>query len=74
MHVSINDPRVVTHARPSVDRMYPAACMKAIMSSSIERERGRGLEIEIKAEYIVGSMTFDVHLCFHLRILNYRKY
>ena len=44
--------------------------MKAIMSSSIDRERGKGLETEIEAEYIVGDMSFDVHL----RILNYRKY
>ena len=51
-----------------------AACTKAIMSSSVDRERGRGLETEIEAEYIVGGMAFDVHPCFHLRILNYRKY
>jgi hypothetical protein len=35
---------------------------------------GRGLETEIEAEYItVGVMVFDVHLCFLLHILNYRK-
>ena len=38
-------------------------------------EKGeRGLETEIEAEHIVGGMAFDVHPCFHLRILNYRKY
>ena len=74
MHVSINDPRAETHAGPSVHRVCPVACTKAIMSSSIDREGGRGLEMEIEAEYIVGGMAFDVHPCFHLRILNYRKY
>ena len=43
MHVSINDPRAVTHAGPSVDRVCSVACMKAIMSSSIDRERGKGV-------------------------------
>ena len=70
MHVSLDNPRAVTHAGPSVHRVCPAAFMKAIMSSSIDRERGKGLETEIEAEYIVGDMSFDVHL----RILNYRKY
>ena len=32
---------------------------------------GRGLEMEIEAEYIVDGMVFDVHPCFHLHILNY---
>ena len=71
MHVSINDPRVVTHAGPSVRRVCPAACTKAIISSSINRERGLETEIEAKYIYIVGSMAFDVHPCFYLHILNY---
>ena len=34
---------------------------------------GRGLEMEIEAEYIVGGMAFDVRPYFNLHILNYRK-
>ena len=57
VHVSINDPRAVTHTGPSIHRVCPAACTKAIMSSSIDREREKGLETEIEAKYIVGGMA-----------------
>ena len=45
VYVYVNDPRVVTHAGPSVHRVCPVACTKAIMSSSIDhdRERGKGV-------------------------------
>ena len=29
--------------------------------------------MEIEAKYIVGGMAFDVHPCFHIRILNYMQ-
>ena len=48
---------MVTHAGPSVHRVCSAACTKAIMSSNIDGERGKGLEMEIEADYIVGGMT-----------------
>ena len=41
------------------------------MIQALIEKGGRGLETEIEAKYIVGSMAFDVHPCFHLRILNY---
>ena len=44
------------------------ACTKAIMSSSIDREREKGLEMEIEAEYIVSGMAFDIRPYFHPRL------
>ena len=59
---------MVTHVGPSVDGVCPAACTKALMSSSIDREREKGLEMEIEAEYIVSGMAFDIRPYFHPRL------
>ena len=52
MHVSINDPRAVTHVGPSVHLVCPTTCIKTSKSSSIDRDRGKRLKMEIEAEYI----------------------
>ena len=60
VHVNVNDPRAVTHAGPSVHRVCPVACTKALRVQALImiEKGGRGLETEKEAKYVVmGCQT-----------------